>query len=71
MSEKKDNIFFDLGPVKSFIFLGGGSLLLKLIQWAKNSSLNCAVITSPRHSQEIFEGKTFKSFLRKEILFIL
>ena len=66
MSEKEDSLSFKLGPAKSFIFLGGGALLLRLIQWAKGSGIKCAVITSPRHGEEIFEGKQFKELLHTE-----
>ena len=71
MSEKEDSLSFKLGPAKSFIFLGGGALLLRLIQWAKGSGIKCAVITSPRHGEEIFEGKQFKELLRRKFPFLI
>lgn len=63
MNHQTESLVFNLGPVNTFVFLSGGSLLLKIIRWAKKSGINCVVITSPRHSEEILEGKSFQELL--------
>ena len=65
MSEKEDSLSFKLGPAKS-LFSRGRRLTFEVNQWAKGSGIKCAVITSPRHGEEIFEGKQFKELLHTE-----
>jgi len=42
----------EIGRFDRLVLLGGGALLVQLVEWAETSGLPVAVITSPRHAAE-------------------
>ena len=41
--------------IERIVLLGGGKLLLSLVNWSKSEGTPISVVTSPRHAQEISE----------------
>ena len=48
--------------IDSVVLLGGGQLLLEIIDELIKYQLNIKVITSPRHAVEIFQQNSFLLF---------
>ena len=52
--------------IERIVLLGGGDLLLSLVNWCESEGVTVSVITSPRHAQEVLEyGHTLGEELNK------
>ena len=68
---------YHLPKIDTLIFLGGGTLLLKICNWCVEKKINIKVITSPRHANdklisncslfELLEKKSIKSLVTDKI----
>jgi methionyl-tRNA formyltransferase len=45
-----------LSRIDRIVLLGGGKLIVSLVNWCKAESVPISVVTSPRHASEIVEG---------------
>lgn len=44
------------GPINHILFLGGGTLLVRIFAKAREKGFSCTVVTSERHAKEVIEG---------------
>ncbi len=56
---------YQIGPFNNLVLLGGGLLLMKICRWAIENKYGVTVITSPRHAEDVIEGSSLESALKK------